>query len=178
MKIKLFLFFVIVTSTCCFAQLKVSAGGQIYISNAENLYSASDIINEGTITLGTGKLFVAGNIDNNGTLTLNDGTLNVTGNSATQTFDLGTSVIVKRIELDKTEGTATVNSGNLIISDGLLANQGTIDGGGKLIMRSTANKTAIVEQSTGGTVNNIVVERYIPSKRAFRFLSSFFLWRK
>lgn len=172
MKIKLFLFFVIVTSTCCFAQLKVSAGGQIYISNAENLYSASDIINEGTITLGTGKLFVAGNIDNNGTLTLNDGTLNVTGNSATQTFDLGTSVIVKRIELDKTEGTATVNSGNLIISDGLLANQGTIDGGGKLIMRSTANKTAIVEQSTGGTVNNIVVERYIPSKRAFRFLSS------
>lgn len=172
MKIKLFLFFVIVTSTCCFAQLKVSAGGQIYISNSENLYSASDIINDGTITLGTGKLFVAGNIDNNGTLTLNDGTLNVTGNSATQTFDLGTSVIVKRIELDKTEGTATVNSGNLIISDGLLANQGTIDGGGKLIMRSTANKTAIVEQSTGGTVNNIVVERYIPSKRAFRFLSS------
>lgn len=172
MKIKLFLFFVIVTSTCCFAQLKVSAGSQIYISNSENLYSASDIINDGTITLGTGKLFVAGNIDNNGTLTLNDGTLNVTGNSATQTFDLGTSVIVKRIELDKTEGTATVNSGNLIISDGLLANQGTIDGGGKLIMRSTANKTAIVEQSTGGTVNNIVVERYIPSKRAFRFLSS------
>ncbi|MEY4836127.1 MAG: hypothetical protein RI980_2247 [Bacteroidota bacterium] len=39
-------------------------------------------------------------------------------------------------------------------------------------MRSTATKTAIVEQSTGGTVQNIVVERYIPSKRAFRFLSS------
>lgn len=172
MKIKLFLFFVIATSTCCFAQLKVYAGSQIYISSSENLYSASDIINDGTITLGAGKLFVAGNIDNNGTLTLIDGTLNVTGNSSTQTFDLGTSVIVKRIELDKTEGTAIVNSGNLIITDGLLANQGTIDGDGKLIMRSTATKTAIVEQSTGGTVNNIVVERYIPSKRAFRFLSS------
>jgi hypothetical protein len=172
MRIKLFLFFVIATSTCCFAQLKVYAGSQIYISSSENLYSASDIINDGTITLGTGKLFVAGNIDNNGTLTLIDGTLNVTGNSSTQTFDLGTSVIVKRIELDKTEGTAIVNSGNLIITDGLLANQGTIDGDGKLIMRSTATKTAIVEQSTGGTVNNIVVERYIPSKRAFRFLSS------
>lgn len=135
MKIKLYLFFVLTTSSCCFAQLKVYTGSQIYISNSENLYSASDIINDGTITLGTGKLFVAGNIDNNGTLTLIDGTLNVTGNKSNQTFDFGSSDIVKRIELDKTEGTATVNSGNLIITDGLLANQGTIDGDGKLIMK-------------------------------------------
>ena len=111
-------------------------------------------------------------IDNNGTLTLVDGTLNITGNSPAQTFDFGSSTIVKRIELNKTEGTASVTSGNLIITDGLQATQGTIDGDGKLIMRSTATKTAIVEQSTGGTVQNIVVERYIPSKRAFRFLSS------
>jgi len=95
MRVKLFLFFIIATSTCCFAQLKVSAGSQIYISNSENLYSASDIINDGTITLGTGKLFVAGNIDNNGTLTLVDGTLNITGNSPLKHLILALPLLLK-----------------------------------------------------------------------------------
>lgn len=172
MKIKLLLFFVLASSTYCFAQLKVYSGNEIYISGSENLYSAEDIVNDGTITLGTGKLFVGGNISNNATLTLASGTLNVTGSKATQTFNFGTADVTKRLELNKSAGTATVNTGSLVITDGLLATQGTIDGGGKLIMRSTATKTAIVEQSTGGTVNNIVVERYIPAKRAFRLLSS------
>jgi hypothetical protein len=39
-------------------------------------------------------------------------------------------------------------------------------------MKSVVDKTAIVEQSTGGTVDNIVIERYIPAKRAYRLLSS------
>ena len=172
MKFKILLFFVFVSSNYCFSQLKVSSGTEIYISGSDNLFSAEDILNDGTITLGTGKLFVGGNIDNNATLTLTSGTLNVTGSKSTQTFDFGTSDVTKRLELDKSAGTATVNSGSLVITDGLFASQGTIDGGGKLIMRSTATKTAIVEQSTGGTVNNIVVERYIPAKRAFRLLSS------
>ncbi|MEY3501885.1 MAG: hypothetical protein RL308_3558 [Bacteroidota bacterium] len=172
MKFKILLFFALASSTYCFSQLKVYSGTEIYISGSDNLFSAEDIVNDGTITLGTGKLFVGGNIDNNATLILASGTLNVTGNKATQTFDFGTADVTKRLELDKTSGTATVNTGSLVITDGLLTTQGTIDGGGKLIMRSTATKTAIVEQSSGGTVNNIVVERYIPAKRAYRLLSS------
>ena len=171
MKTKLLLLFVFISSTYCYSQLKVESGEEIYISGSDFLYTNDGIVNNGTITLGTGKLYVAGDIDNNGTLTLSNGTLNVTGNN-TQTFDFGVSDITKRLELDKSSGTATVNSGKLTITDGLLAIQGTIDGGEKLVMKSVVDKTAIVEQSTGGTIDNIVVERYIPAKRAYRLVSS------
>ena len=171
MKTKLLLLFVFISSTYCYSQLKVTSGEEIHISGSDFLYTAEGIVNDGTITLGTGKLYVAGNIDNNGTLTLSNGTLNVSG-SNTQTFDFGVSDTTKRLELDKSSGTATINSGKLSITDGLLATQGTIDGGEKLVMKSVVDKTAIVEQSTGGTVDNIVIERYIPAKRAYRLLSS------
>lgn len=161
--------------TCAFfighSQLKVTTGETLFVSNGETIYSNDNIINDGTITIGTGKLAVSGNIDNNGTLSMSNGTLNVQG-ANTQTFDFGSSDVVKKLELDKSSGTATFNSGSLSITDYLLSTQGTIDGGGKLFMKSTSSKTAIVLQSSGGTVNNIVVERYIPSKRAFRLLSS------
>nr|WP_315174320.1 T9SS type A sorting domain-containing protein [uncultured Flavobacterium sp.] len=171
MKTKLLLLFVFISSTYCYSQLKVTSGEEIHISSSDFLYTAEGIVNDGTITLGSGKLYVTGDIDNNGTLTLSNGTLNVTG-SNTQTFDFGVSDTTKRLELDKSSGTATINSGKLSITDGLLATQGTIDGGEKLVMKSVVDKTAIVEQSTGGTVDNIVIERYIPAKRAYRLLSS------
>lgn len=171
MKTKLLLLFVFISSTYCYSQLKVTSGEEIHISGSDFLYTAEGIVNDGTITLGSGKLYVAGDIDNNGTLTLSNGTLNVSG-SNTQTFDFGVSDTTKRLELDKSSGTATINSGKLSITDGLLSTQGTIDGGEKLVMKSVVDKTAIVEQSTGGTVDNIVIERYIPAKRAYRLLSS------
>lgn len=171
MKTKLLLLFVFISTTYCYSQLKVTSGEEIHISSSDFLYTAEGIVNDGTITLGSGKLYVTGDIDNNGTLTLSNGTLNVTG-SNTQTFDFGVSDTTKRLELDKSSGTATINSGKLSITDGLLATQGTIDGGEKLVMKSVVDKTAIVEQSTGGTVDNIVIERYIPAKRAYRLLSS------
>jgi hypothetical protein len=143
----------------------------LFISGSQNIYTNENLINEGTVTLGTGKLYVAGDIDNNNILTLSNGTLTVTG-TKNQTFDFAAVDVAKRVELNKSSGVATFNSGSLVITDGLLSTQGTINGGGKLIMRSTAIKTAIVEQSTGGAIDNIVVERYIPSKRAYRFLSS------
>ena len=128
------------------------------MSGSQNIYTNENLINDGTVTLGTGKLYIAGDVDNNNILTLSNGTLTVTG-TKTQTFDFASADVAKRIELDKASGTATFNSGSLVITDGLLSTQGTINGGGKLIMRSTATKTAIVEQSTGGAVDIIVVER-------------------
>lgn len=171
MKIKILLLLLVSTSSFCYSQLKIVTGEVLFMSGSQNIYTNENLINDGTVTLGTGKLYIAGDVDNNNILTLSNGTLTVTG-TKTQTFDFASADVAKRIELDKASGTATFNSGSLVITDGLLSTQGTIDGGGKLIMRSTATKTAIVDQSTGGAVDNIVVERYIPSKRAYRFLSS------
>jgi formylmethanofuran dehydrogenase subunit C len=171
MKIKILLLLLVSTSSFCYSQLKIVTGEVLFMLGSQNIYTNENLINDGTVTLGTGKLYIAGDVDNNNILTLSNGTLTVTG-TKTQTFDFASADVTKRIELDKASGTATFNSGSLVITDGLLSTQGTINGGGKLIMRSTATKTAIVEQSTGGAVDNIVVERYIPSKRAYRFLSS------
>ncbi len=171
MKINLPFLFLLISVNFCFSQLKVASGGLLYISGTQNLYTNESIFNDGNITLGTGKLYVGGDVHNNNSVTLSNGTVTLTG-ANTQTFDFAVEDIVKRVELDKSAGTATFNSGTLVITDGLLSLQGSIDGGGKLIMRSTSTKTAIVEQSSGGVVDNIVVERYIPAKRAYRFLSS------
>jgi hypothetical protein len=171
MKIKLILLLVFVISNKCLSQLKIFSGETIMVYNSDVLYSNEDIVNNGSITLVNSKLCVGGNLDNSGTLTMSNGTLNVTGNN-TQVFNFGASDVTKRLELDKSSGVATINSGNLTVIDRLLSTQGTLNGGGKLILRSTAVKTAIVEQSAGGAVDNVVVERYIPSKRAFRLISS------
>ena len=171
MKINIALVLVLFSTNYCLSQLKVVSGEVLYISGAQNLYTNETIYNDGAITLGTGKLYIARDVHNNNLVSLSNGTIALTG-ANTQTFDFAIEDIAKRVELDKSAGTATFNSGSLVITDGLLSLQGAIDGGGKLIMRSTATKTAIVEQSSGGTIDNIVVERYIPAKRAFRFLSS------
>jgi hypothetical protein len=171
MKINIALVLVLFSTNYCLSQLKVVSGEVLYISGAQNLYTNETIYNDGAITLGTGKLYIARDVHNNNLVSLSNGTVALTG-ANTQTFDFANEDIAKRVELDKSAGTATFNSGSLVITDGLLSLQGAIDGGGKLIMRSTATKTAIVEQSSGGTIDNIVVERYIPAKRAFRFLSS------
>ena len=64
MKTKLLLLFVFISSTYCYSQLKVESGEEIYISGSDFLYTNDGIVNNGTITLGTGKLYVAGDIDN------------------------------------------------------------------------------------------------------------------
>ena len=63
-------------------------------------------------------------------------------------------------------------AGKLTITDGFKSVAGTLDAAEKIILQSTSTKTAIVEPSSAGTVTNMVVERFIPAKRAFRLLSS------
>ncbi len=159
-------------SSSSFAQLKIATGDQLTVSNGSFLYANEAIVNEGTLTLNSGKLIVANNFNNaTGVLSAANATLEVVG-VATQSFTFGSNDIVKRIELNKSVNTATVAAGKLTITDGFKSVAGTLDAAEKIILQSTSTKTAIVEQSTAGTVDNIVVERYIPAKRAYRLLSS------
>lgn len=168
-KISLLFFFI---TSGCFAQLKIANGTQLLLSNDELLYSNEPIVNEGTFTLNTGKLVVANNFNNaSGTLSASDATIEIFG-GATQSFTFGSNDILKRLELNKSGNTATVAAGKLTITDGFKSVAGTLNADEKMVLKSTSTKTAIVEESSAGTVTNIVVERYIPAKRAFRLLSS------
>lgn len=170
MKIRILLLFLVLASSSN-AQLRIEAGTALTIVNGGMLYSNEAVVNNGTITLNTGRLLLANNFNNSSTINAADATIEIVGGN-TQSLSFGNNDIAKRLELNKTNNTATVIAGKLNITDGFKSVAGTFDGGEKVVLKSTIAKTAIVEQSSAGTVTNMVVERYIPAKRAFRLLSS------
>jgi len=56
-------------------------------------------------------------------------------------------------------------------SFGTVVVDGTFNSAGFLTLKSDANGTARVGQSIGNITNNVTVERYIPPRRAWRFMS-------
>lgn len=149
----------------------VAANEVISVTNSEELYIGDNIENAGILNLGTGTLIAAGNYSNTGTINLSSATLQFAGN-ANQTINFGINDTAKKLALNKSANTATINAGNLSITDFLQATQGTLNAAGKITLKSNASKSAIVEPSTGGTIDNLVVERYIPARRAYRLVSS------
>ena len=160
------------TTFVCSAQLKILSGSQLTLSDNETLYVGFSLDNQGTLTLNSGKLSIAGDFANtSGTLSATNATLEMVGAHA-QSLNFASTDVIKRVELNKSSSTATVASGTLNITDTFKAVSGTLNAAEKIVLLSTSTKTAIVESSTGGVVDNIVVERYIPAKRAFRLLSA------
>jgi hypothetical protein len=149
----------------------ISTGETVTATGSESIYSNEMLVNNGVITMGTGTLELGGHYTNNGTTTLTNATLKLSG-SAAQSLTFGSNDSVKKIDLNKSAATATISNGTLSITDYLISNQGTLNGAGKITLKSNATKTAIVETSLGGAVQNIIVERYIPGWRAYRFISS------
>lgn len=169
-KIKTLALLLLVASNS-FSQLKIEAGAQLTVVNGGMLYSNEAVTNNGTITLNTGKILLANNFTNSSVINAADATIELVGGN-TQSLSFGANDIAKRVELNKSANTATVASGKLTITDGFKSVAGTLNASEKIVLQSTGVKTAVVEQSTTGTVTNMVVERYIPAKRAFRLLSS------
>lgn len=169
-KIKTLVLLLLVASNS-FAQLKIASGEQLTIVNGGILYANEAVVNNGTMSLNTGRLLLANNFNNAGIMNATNGTIEVVGGN-TQSLSFGSNDIAKRVELNKSANTATVAAGKLIITDGFKSVAGTLNASEKIVLQSTGVKTAIVEQSTAGTVTNMVVERYIPAKRAYRLLSS------
>ena len=171
MKKRILFLLVFVVANTLQAQLSIPAGETLQVTGTETLYTNEPILNAGTLTLGTGTLEIGGAYTNTGSVNLSTATLKLSGNAA-QNISFGSADTAKKIALNKTSNTATVTAGSLSITDFVQSVQGTLNADGKITLKSTATKSAIVEPSTGGTVNNLVVERYIPARRAFRFVSS------
>lgn len=165
-------------------QFYIGPGAEVNVDNGSTLYTAFDLQNQGKLSFdSTGDLYVDGGFDNiSGVLTLNDAVFHMGSGSPASasndpyTFNTGGD-LVKFVELNKSGGTATVdavNGGNLNISNTITSNgMGTLNASGKIVLiSSTVNETAIVPTSTGGDINNIVVERFMPQKDAYRFLTS------
>ncbi len=135
------------------------------------------IINTGAILNinSTGTLQISGAITNNGTFDASNGTVEMNGNAA-QTIAANTfqNNAVNNLVISNTSATGVTLDGALDIY-GSLIYSGT---GKKLItndnltFKSTAANTAWLGDMTGNTITGkATVERYLPSRRAWRFLS-------
>jgi len=185
-----------ITSTDWNDQSNWSSGGQtsatsITIPSGLTNYP---VINTGTvavknITIQTGAaltvsnaaLQISGSISNSGTFTATDGTIEMNGTSA-QTIAANTFAdnAVKDLIITNAAGVTLAGTLNItnVISFGNIDNA-AFSSGGYLILVSNAAGTARVADITNGGTNtgnnisgNVTVQRFIPAKRAFRFLTA------
>ncbi len=138
------------TDQLVFKNVTISNGATLEFSN-KTLLVAKDFTNSGSIT-GSDKKIRFTN-DNDHTISGNDFEIeSLVTNSSLQ---INATVSIKEL-LKVTSGDVTIASDE------------------KLILKSTAAGTAFVEQVPVGSAitGDVMVERYIPAKRAFRFITS------
>ena len=146
--------------------------------NAITLTNATDILdlNGNTLTLGeenvasvfTGSGFIRGG-------STSSISIQGTGALGTIRFDqsvLGTSNVLNNLTINRTSGSVTIGNALNIIGV-ITVTDGTLASGGNITLKSNANGTAQVAAigSGGSITGNVTTERYIPARRAFRFLS-------
>jgi len=122
-------------------------------------------------TNGNGNLRIAGTIVNNGTITATDGTIVMIG-TASQTIPANTFATntVRNLTIYNTSGVTL--QGNLNLTGILNLEAGLFTTGNALTLKSNASTTAIIDEVTGSISGTMTIERYIPARRAYRFMSS------
>lgn len=123
-------------------------------------------------TIGNGgELHISGTINNTGIFDAVHGAVRFMGSSPqTIPSNFFASNTVKNLTIENTASVTLQSATNLT---GVLdVKAGTFYTGNHLILKSTLTHTAMIAPVTGSINGTMTVERYIPSRRGFRFLSS------
>lgn len=121
-----------------------------------------------TITDNT-TLTVSGEIFNSATI-LSAGSGSTLSLEGTSAQNLGGNNTISKLIINNSNGVAL--SGATNITNSLTLTNGAFTTNGYLTLKSNATRTAIVNTVVSSSViGNVVVERYVPAKRAFRFIS-------
>jgi len=145
------------------------------ISSGTASCNALSISTGGTLTISsTGNLQIAGTISNSGTFNATDGTVTLNGGSVqTIPASVFSTNTIKNLTLNNSSGTTL--AGTLNITGTYTPTSGVFTTGGFLVLKSDASGTARIAagSSGGGYISgNATVERYIPARRAWRFLTA------
>jgi len=146
------------------------------ILNGENLYTGLTTINGGTLRLN----HIGGNtLPSSNDITIqSSGVLRISENQTLNTINLNSGVITIDAGVVLTVNNLIVNEGQisddgkLRILESLSINGGTLTTNNNLTLVSTAANTAQVTEVLGSITGDVTVERYIPSKRAWRALTA------
>ncbi|MFY7898954.1 MAG: cadherin-like beta sandwich domain-containing protein, partial [Chitinophagaceae bacterium] len=122
-----------------------------------------------------GRLVLSGNIVNNGTLSVtsfnsNGGTVEYRGTSQ-QTINANTFSGNSVYNLIINNASGVVLNGALTVNGTLTPTTGTFTTNNNLTLSSIAARTASVAAGSGIINGNVTVQRFIPARRAFRFLA-------
>ncbi len=147
-------------------------------NNSSPVTQSLDIETNAYVQLNGSTLTINGNIGGNGVLKTNNtanlvlATTNAVGNIGTLRFDAANNnlqnltVGIGGVQSPTVQlGTPLHLYGVATISNGILAANGFLN------LKSNALGTARVAAVTGNIIGNVVVERFIPAKRAYRFLT-------
>lgn len=155
--------------------VKIPSGKSRYpnITSGTSRCKNIEIASGASVTVDGGKLEIAGTITNNGTFDAEDGTIELNGSSAqTLSGSVFKNNTVENFELNNGSGCTLTDT--LKITDTYTPNSGKMKTNDKLVLKSTSTRTARVGagSSSGNYFDGkVTVERYIPGKRAYRFLS-------
>lgn len=134
--------------------------------------TANDIlINEGaTLNIGANTLTTTGDVTNNGTLTATDATIIAQG-SFSQTFS-GNAFEAAQLTVNAASTSLTLDTA-VDINQLLTLTNGELITNDNLTLSSNATQSAMIDQVTSGTITgNVTIERFVPARRAFRFVTS------
>ncbi len=143
-------------------------------SEVRNLFLIEGSTEETSVTISnTITLNVKGDLTNNGNFE-GDGFVVFDGTATQRIIGDGIDAgSFSNIRLNNTDGLTVTDDIDVTDVFDLDAGDVTVEDGDFITFKSNATKTAIVGDSNGGNINGcVVVERFIPQERAFRYMSS------
>lgn len=149
---------------------KINLSGGVYLSAKDISATSSSAVNVEASTLK-----IAGSTTSSGSIDAKNGTVELNGTAAQQ---LGAEAFlektIKALTINNTAG-ATVND-TLNITDVLTVSDGNLISQGFLTLKSNDSNTArvapVTSLATTPIIGDVIVERFITSKRAYRFLTA------
>lgn len=128
------------------------------------------------LVLGNHTLEIRGSILNNTAdksfMTTDGSKLNISGSGSATTLFFAPSSSIDELIINKSNNEVVTIGSPLRVLSFLNISQGSLNANGNITLASTANQTAVVPLVRGTITGNVIVEKFIPAKRAFRFFTS------
>lgn len=128
------------------------------------------------LVLGNHTLEIRGSILNNTAdksfMTTDGSKLNISGSGSATTLFFAPSSSIDELIINKSNNEVVTIGSPLRVLSFLNISQGSLNANGNITLASTANRTAVVPLVRGTITGNVIVEKFIPAKRAFRFFTS------
>jgi predicted esterase len=137
------------------------------------------LISEGVFSMGNNSLLItgAGTINGGsetGELAINEGVVDLESSHSSNLYFSASENTIKALRLNNVDEAVVAIRSPAIISEEIMLNGGELNANGNITLKSTAGKTAVIREITGGNVSGVVhVQRYFPADpMTYQFISS------